>query len=1087
MLSLIPHIGTKAEDSLYLQSIKPVLKARCYACHGGLKQESDLRLDTADSIFDAGIIDSGALLQRITSTDLDVRMPPEGEPLEPSQIAAIKKWIDSGSPKPVNEVGDTDPSSHWAFQPVTRPHLPKSKRDNPIDALLDIRRSAAGITPLGQADKLTLIRRLYLDLVGMPPSIDELNALMTNSSNHWYTDTIEKLLNDPRHGERWGRHWMDIWRYSDWWGLGAQLRFSQKHIWHWRDWIIESLNDDLPYDEMVRQMLAADELYPNDLDKLRGSGYLARNWQLFNRNHWMEDVVEHVGKGFLGLTFNCAKCHDHKFDPIAQTDYYNFRAFFEPYHVRTDVLPGVRDVAVNGLPRPFDGLPDAKTFLFTRGNEKTPDKSIDITPGVPDLLGLPLPEIQAVSLPDNAWQPERRKWVFDAHLQAAEDAVSTAEANLKAATQKLDKAEALLLKFTNTPDQTPPEKEADEYSLEENFEQLEPKRWKIFGGEWEHNPGRLDQKMDGATRSVLRLLDTPPADFEATLRLTINGGSMWRSVGIEFDSTQVDPSQDITGDHSTQNVYMSGYAREPKVHAAFNKGGTWQYPRGAMGPIQFELGKEYVLKVQVRDTLINAYLDDELIVSWYTQLARRPGSIQISTFDVLPTLKAFTLRALPEHLELVKPENNPIADATSMAGAKAALATAKQNHSLMALDLEIAKAAYSSVKARGKALQSMWNNEDEELVTTTRNTAIRAQQQTAVLASRRLLMQVESKLASGAGKKEELEKQLADAKTDLESALKAKESPIPDDANVESFVGAVWTPTRFYNSSKDDEKVEFHAISTGRRTALAKWITDKKNPLTARVAVNHIWLRHMGEPLVKTVFDFGRRGNNPAQPELLDWLAAEFMDSGWSMRHLHRLIVTSNAYQTTSSLRDSDSQQNVDSENALWWRRPPIRVESQVVRDSILSISGTLDLTMGGPPVEPGMQAASTRRSVYFFHSNNSRNLFLETFDEALVKECYMRDQSIKPQQALAISNSQLVNDAAPKIAELLSKETKDNPTFIKDAFAVVLGISVTPDEIIECLSALEQWERLPEGTSGTARSQLIWVLLNHNDFVTIR
>ena len=148
MLSLIPHIGTKAEDSLYLQSIKPVLKARCYACHGGLKQESDLRLDTAESILEAGIIDSGALLQRITSTDLDVRMPPEGEPLEPSQIAAIKKWIDSGSPKPVNEVGDTDPSTHWAFQPVTRPHLPKSKRDNPIDALLDIRRSADGILSL---------------------------------------------------------------------------------------------------------------------------------------------------------------------------------------------------------------------------------------------------------------------------------------------------------------------------------------------------------------------------------------------------------------------------------------------------------------------------------------------------------------------------------------------------------------------------------------------------------------------------------------------------------------------------------------------------------------------------------------------------------------------------------------------------------------------------------------------------------------------------------------------------------------------------------------------------------------------------
>ncbi|MFL2871068.1 MAG: DUF1549 domain-containing protein, partial [Pirellulaceae bacterium] len=368
LFSLVPHVGTKAADSLYLKSIKPVLKARCYACHGGLKQESDLRLDTADSILGAGIIDSGALLERITSKDLDVRMPPEGEPLEPNQIAAIKNWIDSGSPKPDNEIGDHDPSKHWAFQPVTRPPLPKSRRDNPIDILLDIKRQQAGISALGRTDRLTLLRRLYVDLIGVPPTLDEINKVLSDDAGDWYSITVDQLLEDPRYGERWGRHWMDVWRYSDWWGLGAQLRNSQKHIWHWRDWIIESLNDDVPYDEMVRQMLASDELYPNDLNKLRGGGYLARNWYLFNRNHWMEDVVEHVGKGFLGLTFNCAKCHDHKFDPISQVDYYNFRAFFEPYHVRTDMIPGVTDVTTNGIPRPFDGFPDAKTHLFIRGN-----------------------------------------------------------------------------------------------------------------------------------------------------------------------------------------------------------------------------------------------------------------------------------------------------------------------------------------------------------------------------------------------------------------------------------------------------------------------------------------------------------------------------------------------------------------------------------------------------------------------------------------------------------------------------------------------------------------------------------------------
>jgi hypothetical protein len=220
---------------------------------------------------------------------------------------------------------------------------------------------------------------------------------------------------------------MDLWRYSDWWGLGDQLRNSQKHIWHWRDWIIESLNADMPYDEMVRLMLAADELYPNDLDKLRATGFLARNWFLFNRNQWLEETVEHVSKSFLGLTINCAKCHDHKYDPIRQVDFYRMRAFFEPYHVRLDVTPGEPDLAKDGLPRIFDGQLDTPTYRFVRGQESQPDKSAVIAPGVPALLAFKDLNIQPVSLPLEAYQPERRAWVIETHLAAARKRVDAAE------------------------------------------------------------------------------------------------------------------------------------------------------------------------------------------------------------------------------------------------------------------------------------------------------------------------------------------------------------------------------------------------------------------------------------------------------------------------------------------------------------------------------------------------------------------------------------------------------------------------------------------------------------------------------------
>ncbi len=217
----------------------------------------------------------------------------------------------------------------------------------------------------------------------MPPSFEEWEKLESDLEEGWYERLVDRLLADPRHGERWARHWMDIWRYSDWWGLGDQLRNSQKHIWHWRDWIVESLNHNLGYDEMIRQMLAADELYPNDASRLRATGFLARNYFLFNRHQWMDETVEHVSKGFLGLTMNCVRCHDHKYDPFEQIDYYRLRAFFEPYHVRLDCVPPEIDLTRDGIPRVFDGKLEEATYLFVRGDENRPDKSQAIAPGIP--------------------------------------------------------------------------------------------------------------------------------------------------------------------------------------------------------------------------------------------------------------------------------------------------------------------------------------------------------------------------------------------------------------------------------------------------------------------------------------------------------------------------------------------------------------------------------------------------------------------------------------------------------------------------------------------------------------------------------
>ena len=687
-----------------------------------------------------------------------------------------------------------DPDKHWAFQPIARPAVPQTGAGwvrNPIDAFLQQRHQQHEIKPQPEAPRIVLLRRLHLDLIGIPPTLEQIAACEADPSPQWYEQTVKRLLEDPRHGERWARHWMDVWRYSDWWGLGDQLRNSQKHIWHWRDWIVESLNADTPYDEMVRLMLAADELHPNDLSKLRATGYLARNYWLFNRPQWMEETVEHVSKGFLGLTINCSRCHDHKYDPFEQTDYYRLRAFFEPYHVRVDLVAGEIDLAQDGIPRAFDGLMEEPTYLYIRGDERNPDKSTVITPGVPAILAFDELRIEPVSLPAEAWQPERRPWVLEAYVSASKKRAEAAESDLKKSQEKVLAA-------------------------------------------------------------------------------------------------------------------IQGVEKARKEKEAADKA-------SAAAPVG--------------------------------------ASLVADSFETLEM-------------------------------AEKAVTQAQSDQTIAEAALAVAQAELQGVERRADAQRVEWDPQDQtrqEKVAA----AVRAERLATVARSRHSVVIAEqSSLLAEADRKEAAEAALKAAREALDKAVKAAEAEVAPTEQYAKFSGAMWTPTRFFNSGQDDPEVKFHPQSTGRRTALANWITDRRNPLTARVAVNHIWTRHMGQPLVTTMFDFGRKGTPPTHPELLDWLASELIDSGWSMQHLHALIVNSAAYRMSSSLRDVNSEGekgrqgageenatnssspplpispspglsspslSLDPENRLFWRRVPIRMESQLVRDSLLALAGTLDPTARWP------------------------------------------------------------------------------------------------------------------------------------------
>jgi mono/diheme cytochrome c family protein len=887
-----------ADDRVdYTTQIRPVLRERCFACHGALKQKGGLRLDTAalaikggdsGAAIEPGNTDASLLLERVTATDLAQRMPPEGEPLTPEQIAALKQWIAQKAPAPADERPERDPRDHWAFKTPVRPPVPQIAEPapeqarwqrNPIDAFLAAEHRKRQLVPQAEADRRVWLRRVSFDLVGLPPTADEVAAFLADASPEAYDKVVTRLLGSPAYAQRWGRHWMDIWRYSDWWGLGAEVRNSQKHIWHWRDWILESLNADKGYDQMLREMLAADELYPNDLDRLRATGYLARPYFIFNRTAWLDETIEHTAKGMLGLTFNCAKCHDHKYDPLSQIEYYELRAIFEPYQIRTEMAPGQADFEKDGIPRVFDAHLDVPTHLHIRGDDRNPDKSRALEPSVPGFLS---PQdwklaIVPVSLPAEAAHPGLRDYVRTTHVQAAEQQIAAARTAFDAARSKLAESEKEPAAAAAS---TPP-------------------------------PLPVDQ---------------------AQLALTI---------------------------------------------------------------------AERALK---------------------TAEAQRAAVESRAAADRAKATQAADLPAL-------------------------ALAASRQER----------------IVAAARAEEDLGRSE---------------------LA----LLQATADMKVGA------EMKLAAAKTALETANKAIKALKAIDVASEAYTplpGSKKTQEDYQNRNADKP---YPATSSGRRTAFANWLTDPRHPLPARVAINHIWMRHMGRPLVPTIFDFGRKGAAPTHPELLDWLSVEFIEHNWSMKHIHRLIVTSQAYRlSSSSAQAAPETLAADPDNRFYWRMNPVRMEAQIVRDSLLSLAAELDVSLGGPSIAID-DAASRRRSLYFVHSHNDHHKFLSTFDDANVLDCYRRDESIVPQQALALENSPLVTEMADKIAARLAaaRPNASDSDFIYTAFSTILSVEPTAEESAQMAAFLKTMTELAKSKNRpnpetVARTSLVHTLLNHNDFLTIR
>ncbi len=910
----------------YLRDVKPVLKARCFACHGSLKQKAKLRLDAAALIRKGGrhgpAIKPGdaarsLLVERITDPEESTRMPPQAKPLTEQQISLLKVWINEGAPAPSDDRPEEDPRRHWAFQKPIRPPVPTGSDEagsrNPVDAFLAARRDREGLTPSPPAERATLLRRVYLDLLGLPPSREQLHTFLADPAPDAYEKIVDRLLASPQYGERWGRHWMDVWRYSDWYGRRSvpDVMNSYPRIWRWRDWIVRSLNEDQGYDGMIVAMLAADEVSPEDEDSLAATGFLVRNWFKWNYNQWMRDNVEHTGKAFLGLTLNCCHCHDHKYDPITQREYFQFRAFFEPLELRHDRVAGEPDpgpfkkyvygVAYgpigSGRIRVFDEKLEAQTFFYTRGDERNRVTGEPPVPsGVPAALAGDRFRIEPVKLPPQAWYPGLREFVQREEAERRQAAVTTAEAALTRACMALANAE----------------------------------------------------------RSLAEARTAAPA------------GKAMPPVVSDMLSKKTRAIED-----GRRAVRLAEAQR--------------QTARADLASIQARIAADKVV-------YLGAAGDDK-------EMSRAASRAE----------RQYNLEAAL--LAQVRTEN--------------ALEAARQGHAPPA------------------------------------------------------------QLAP-------LEKQLTDARAKVAACRTA----LTGDSTTYTPLSPMYPRT-----------------STGRRTALARWIASRDNPLTARVAVNHMWAWHFGRPLVDTTYNFGRSGARPSHPELLDFLAVELMDNGWRMKVLHRLLVTSAAYRQSSNNGDRhERNRRIDPENRLLWHFPVRRMEAEEVRDSLLAVAGELDTTMGGLEIPQEQGMTSRRRSLYFAHHGESRMEFLELFDAANACEAYRRTTSVMPQQALALSNSDLELRQGRLLARKLwrSVETTGSgaeTTFIQAAFEQILGRAPSAAEQDASKAFLTRQTGLFQrnqteiaaaskavGTDGPstdpgmrARENFIHALLNHNDFVTVR
>jgi len=902
-----------AQTVQFNRDIRPIFSDRCYTCHGPsvTNRPSKLRLDSEQSAKQY----LPQIVARISAGDKPMRMPPAftGPPLGPGEIDLIERWIAQGA---VWE-------KHWSFNPPQRPGAP----GDGIDTFVRARLEREGLKPAPEADRATLIRRVTLDLTGLPPTLPEIDAFLRDTSPNAYEKVVDRLLASPRYGERMAIRWLDAARYADTNGYQTD---GERYMWRWRDWVIDAFNRNMPYDEFTVEQVAGDMLPNATLDQRIASG--------FNRNHrgngeggivpeeyaveYVVDRVDTTSTVFLGLTVGCARCHDHKYDPITQKEFYQLYAYF-------DNIPERGNAQKYGNSPPMIKAPTSAEQVELAGL----DAKIGEAEKKFSLLNAETMRGQ------RAWEktiPVQTQWA-ESHALTASFAEEPAKFD---GTSFLDEGDVANFGFY------------DKFTLAARVNAASADGVIIGRAKDEPEaPGYTLVLKDGKVQAnfVLRWLDDS-IRVETKDPIDLN---RWHHVAVTYDGSRF--AEGV-------KIYVDGVARELKVN--LDQG-----------------NQNFAIKEPLR---IGKGLHGSI------------GDVRIYR-TVLPPDTVAVL-ATPESIG-------------EIAAIDPAKRTPAQREKLRLCYLD---------RFAPAPVQEAWN---------------------ALLNARDEREGFYDKLPT---------------------VMVMQEMPAPRDTFLLKR-GAYDHPGDKVDRGVPAILPPLPKGAENNRLGLARWLVDPANPLTARVAVNRFWQMYFGNGIVKTVEDFGSQGEWPTNPELLDWLATEFVRTGWDMKALQKTIVMSATYRQ-SSKAPSDLLQR-DPENRLLARGPRFRLPAEAVRDQALAVSGLLVEKLGGPSVKPYQPAGLWkelsggddykpdtgdglyRRSLYTFWKRASPPPMMVNFDSAGREACTVREtRTNTPLQALDLMNDVTFVEASRMLAQRMMKEGGTAPED-RIAFAFRLATARLPND----------------------------------------